>query len=56
MKEKVKCATACFRDSSCNVKLSMIFMGFGQFRYGARAKGLIYFLIELSVIYYFIMR
>lgn len=56
MRKKVKSAAECLRDSSCNVKLSMVFMGLGQFRYGARAKGIIYFLIELSVIYYFVMR
>lgn len=56
MKEKVKYLASCYRDSSVNVKLSMVFMGLGQFRYGAKGKGIIYFLIELSIIYYFIMR
>lgn len=56
MRKRVKCAAKCLRDSSLNVRLSMIFMGFGQFRYGARTKGIIYFLIELSVIYYFVIR
>lgn len=56
MSKSIKRAVACFADSSGNVKLSMLVMGLGQFRYGARAKGLLYFLIELSVIYYLIVR
>lgn len=56
MSKSIKRAVACFADSSGNVKLSMLVMGLGQFRYGARTKGLLYFLIELSVIYYFIVR
>ena len=42
--------------SSKNVILSMIIMGAGQFLYGARGKGILYFLIEISVICYFIRR
>ena len=42
--------------SSKNVILSMIIMGAGQFLYGARGKGVLYFLIEVSVICYFIRR
>jgi len=45
-----------FADCSSNVKLSMLIMGGGQFRYGARAKGLLYFIVEVGVIYYFITR
>lgn len=56
MKEKIRHIRDCFSDSSRNVKLSMAFMGLGQFCYGAKGKGLLYFLIEISVIYYFITR
>lgn len=52
----MKCAAMWFADCSSNVKLSMLVMGGGQFRYGARAKGLLYFIVEVGVIYYFITR
>ncbi len=39
-----------------NVKLSAVVMGAGQFCYGSRMKGLLYFLAELSILYYFITR
>ncbi len=39
MKQKIKRAAAWFGDSSGNVKLSMVIMGAGQFRYGAKGKG-----------------
>lgn len=52
----MRCAAAWFADCSSNVKLSMLIMGGGQFRYGAKGKGLLYFLVEVTVIYYFITR
>ena len=52
----MRCAAMWFADCSSNVKLSMLIMGGGQFRYGARAKGLLYFIVEVGVIYYFITR
>lgn len=56
MKQKIKRAVACFSDCSKNVKLSMFVMGSGQFLYGAKGKGILYFLVELGVIYYFFTR
>ncbi len=56
MKGKMKRAADFLRDSSPNVKLSIVLMGGGQFKYGARGKGILFFLIELSVFYYFITR
>lgn len=56
MNQKIKRAAVCFSDSSRNVKLSMLVMGSGQFLYGAKMKGILYFLVELGVIYYFIAR
>lgn len=38
MKQKIKRAAAWFGDSSGNVKLSMVIMGAGQFRYGSKGK------------------
>lgn len=56
MKEKWKNFKAAIRDSSFKVKLSAVVMGGGQFLYGCRAKGVIYFLLEISILYYFISR
>lgn len=56
MKQKVKRTAACFKDCSRNVKLSMLVMGGGQFLYGAKGKGFLYFLVELGVLYYFVSR
>ena len=50
MKQKIKRAAAWFGDSSGNVKLSMVIMGAGQFRYGARGKGVCFFLSEVLMI------
>lgn len=44
------------RDSSWQVKLSAVVMGGGQFLYGCRVKGLIFFLLEVMVLYYFLTR
>ena len=43
MKQKIKRAAAWFGDSGGNVKLSMVIMGAGQFRYGAKGKGVCFF-------------
>lgn len=56
MKEKWIRFTATVRDSSIKVKLSAIIMGGGQFLYGSYAKGIMYFLLEISILYYFISR
>lgn len=42
--------------SSWKVRLSAVVMGGGQFAYGSRAKGALYFLLEISIIYYFVVR
>ncbi|SCW75861.1 arabinogalactan oligomer / maltooligosaccharide transport system permease protein [Lachnospiraceae bacterium C10] len=47
----------CFiHKSSWAVKLSMVIMGAGHFRYGGIAKGLIYLLMEISMIVYAVRR
>lgn len=56
MKEKWIRFTAAVRDSSLKVRLSAIIMGGGQFLYGSYAKGIMYFLLEISILYYFISR
>lgn len=56
MKEKIKQLSFYWKDSSRNVRLSMLFMGSGQFLYGARAKGILLFLIEVSMVFYFVSR
>lgn len=56
MKEKWIRFTAAVRDSSLKVRLSAIIMGGGQFLYGSYAKGILYFLLEISILYYFISR
>lgn len=56
MKGQIKKLSDFWKDSGRNVKLSMILMGSGQFLYGARAKGILFFLAEISLIYYFVTR
>lgn len=56
MKEKWKKFKAAIKDSSHKVKLSAVVMGGGQFLYGCRTKGVLYFLLEISILYYFISR
>lgn len=56
MKEKINRLLFCMKDSSGKVKLSMIVMGGGQFLYGARAKGCLFFLAQISILYYFLTR
>lgn len=43
-------------EAGRNVKLSMICMGAGQFMYGQRAKGILFFLTEISIVFYFFLR
>ncbi len=45
-----------WKTSSKQVKLSMFIMGAGQFCYGKRAKGILFFLLELCILYYFFSR
>lgn len=56
MKEKIRQLLFCLKDSSGKVKLSMIVMGGGQFLYGARMKGCLFLLAQISMIYYFLTR
>ena len=56
MKQKIKRAAAWFGGSSGNVKLSMVIMGAGQFRYGAKGKGVCFFLTEVLMVCYMAMR
>ena len=46
----------CYRDCSWQVKLSAILMGGGQICYGSIIKGLLFFITELSIIIYFVIR
>ena len=45
-----------FRTSSPAVKTSLVIMGAGHFRYGAPGKGILYLLVEISMIWYLIQR
>lgn len=56
MRQKIDRAAAWLHDSSGNVKLSMVIMGAGQFRYGAKGKGILFFLIEVLMVYYMAAR
>lgn len=60
MKKKAKAHLASWKEfwtgSSRKVRLSAVIMGGGQFLYGARIKGILYFLIELAAIAYFAVR
>lgn len=56
MKEKIRQLLFYLKDSSGKARLSMIVMGGGQFLYGARTKGCIFFLAQISMIYYFLTR
>lgn len=56
MKEKWNDFTSAVRDSSRKVKLSAVVMGGGQFLYGSYVKGILYFLSELSIIVYMVLR
>lgn len=44
------------RRGSSQVRMSMVIMGAGQFRYGAYVKGALFFLLEAAAIWYFISR
>lgn len=56
MREQGKRFMAAVKKSSGKVRLSAIIMGSGQFLYGRKAKGLIYFFLQVSIIYYFVTR
>ncbi len=56
MKEKWNDFTSAVRDSSWKVMLSAVVMGGGQFLYGSYVKGILYFLSELSIIVYMVLR
>ena len=56
MKEKIRQLLFYLKDSSGKVKLSMLVMGGGQFLYGARIKGCLFLLAQISMIYYFLTR
>lgn len=59
-KTKIKKKEAGFgtllKKGSSQVRMSMVIMGAGQFRYGAYAKGVMFFLLEAAAIWYFISR
>ena len=42
-----------FKDCESNVRSSMIIMGLGQWRYGQKIKGSLYFLILIGLIAFF---
>lgn len=52
-KEKIK---DFFRTSSPAVKTSLVIMGAGHLRYGSISKGILYLLVEVSMIWYLIRR
>lgn len=56
MKKKWSCFMRVVSDSSPQVKLSALIMGGGQFLYGNRAKGILFFLLEIGILRYFILR
>ena len=56
MKEKWKRFADCVRRSSWKVRLSALVMGGGQFLYKRYFKGLLYFLTEIMILTYFILR
>lgn len=56
MKEKWNRKKDAFLKSSYQVKLSALCMGLGQFLYGCRVKGVLYFLAEVSILTYFVTR
>ena len=56
MKRKWKVFLAAVKHSSLQVRLSAVFIGSGQFMYGSRIKGVLYFIAELAMLWYFITR
>lgn len=56
MKKKWEGFWAAVRHSSYKVRLSAVIMGCGQFLYGSRIKGVLYFLAELILLGYFVVR
>ena len=53
---KWKVFLAAVKHSSLQVRLSAVFIGSGQFMYGSRIKGVLYFIAELAMLWYFITR
>lgn len=47
---------AAVKHSSYRVRLSAVLMGSGQFLYGSYVKGILYFLAEIGIVWYFIAR
>lgn len=56
MKRKWKGFLAAVKHSSLQVRLSAVFIGSGQFMYGSRIKGVLYFIAEFAMLWYFITR
>lgn len=56
MRKKWEGFAAAVKHSSWKVRLSAVFMGSGQFLQGSRIKGVLYFLMEIAILYYFITR
>lgn len=56
MKKKWEEFLTAGKHSSYKVRLSAIVMGSGQFLYGSRIKGVLYFLAEIALVWYFIAR
>ncbi|MGN0427336.1 MAG: carbohydrate ABC transporter permease [Agathobacter sp.] len=56
MKKKWEGFLTAGKHSSYKVRLSAIVMGSGQFLYGSRIKGVLYFLAEIALVWYFIAR
>ncbi|MCR5677587.1 MAG: sugar ABC transporter permease [Agathobacter sp.] len=44
------------KTATVPVKMSLLLMGAGHFRYGSISKGLLYLFVELSMIYYLVQR
>lgn len=56
MRKKWEGFAAAAKHSSWKVRLSAVFMGSGLFLQGSRIKGVLYFLMEIAILYYFITR
>lgn len=56
MKEKWNQFISAAHGSSWKVRLSAVVMGGGQFLYGSYGKGILYFLLEVSIIAYMVLR
>lgn len=56
MKKRWKGFFAAVKNSRFPVRLSAVIFGSGQFIYGSRIKGILYFMSEIAMIWYFIVR